>query len=106
MVTIYKLIDGVESEVLCTTQDGAEAMVKSNPDKYSFEKRVKEDSPVKNDKVLIKEIEELKAEKAVLEGEIEELKSIIEELQNGTLPAGVSVEADENVKDEPPADGE
>ena len=27
MFTIYKLIDGVETEVRCTTQEGAEAMV-------------------------------------------------------------------------------
>jgi len=27
MFTIYKLIDGVETEVRCTTQEGAEAML-------------------------------------------------------------------------------
>lgn len=107
MVTIYKIIDGVESEVLCTTQEGAEAMVKSNPEKYSLTKKIKSDGLVKNDEELLKEIEALKNEKIALETEVSELKAIIKELESGTLPAGVTVESGaEDPENEAPADGE
>jgi hypothetical protein len=81
MVTIYKLINGIESELLCNTPEDAEAMVKSNPDKYSFEKRIKEGSPVKSDEELLKRVAEL---------------------EEDALPAGVTVEEDsEKEKDNP-----
>lgn len=80
MITIYKLVDGIETEVNCTTQEGAEAMVKSNSEKYSFKKRIEDDS-FNSDFELIKEIEELKSENSILRDEIEILKKEIEDLQ-------------------------
>lgn len=73
MVKIYKLINGVETELHCSSQEDAETMVKSNPEKYSLEKRVKEEEISKNDSEFFEEIDILKSENSELKNEIEEV---------------------------------
>ena len=73
MVTIYKIIDGKESELGCSTIEDAEKMVKSNPEKYSFESR-KQDEVFEIDESLISENEELKNENENLKIKIEEFE--------------------------------
>lgn len=89
MVEIYKLIDGKESVLQCTDIEMAEKMVKSNPDKYSFESRIKEASGYVRVE-LETENESLKDQLSKQVEEIEpEPETVIDEPETAEIPEKV-----------------